>query len=653
PSHSVLVRKVAITPTKIYLLPATLEMTNRVIRQYSSVKDRFLRVVFCDENMRPLGANKETNHDILIRFFCILRYGLKISDRRYRLLAFSSSQLREHGCWFFSDTEDITVEAIHQWMGDFSSIHNVAKYAARMGQCFSSSKDGAELENYNVTEIPDIKRNGWTFSDGVGKISSELLKKIDGKLDLPNPPSAIQFRMGGYKGVVTLSPELEGEQLCLRPSQKKFESNHLVLEVIRIANYRCAHLNRQVIILLTALGIEDSVFIELQNEMVQELSKMKQSLNKAISVLANHTDEYGVAKSLIKLIQANLFHSKDNYIRNMLDLVYIYVLTNLKNKARIQVPKGALLIGVMDEYGVLNEGEIFVQCSNSENLNDFKIVTGECIVTRNPCFHPGDVRVVTAVDKKELKHLVNVVVFPSTGYRDIPSQCSGGDLDGDEFIVIWDPRLIPSLKNERPMSHLPAKPKFLEKIETLDICIFFINYILNDNLGAIANSHLALSDARHNGVYDTDCLTLAQRHSRAVDFPKTGIPADLENELRAKEFPDFMQKEDKPMYTSKKLLGKLYRSLTFGSFSPTNSFDLNPILRVEGYETYIASAIRNKAAYDSAIENLMLQHGINNELEVVSGYILNHREMGKKRSYRVRVSLMEAMEDIKKDFRTI
>lgn len=46
----------------------------------------------------------------------------------------------------------------------------------------------------------------------------------------------------------------------------------------------------------------------------------------------------------------------------------------------------------------------------------------------------------------------------------------------------------------------------------------------NDALGRIATLHQTLADQRELGVFDPDCLTLANLHSTAVDFSKTGIP---------------------------------------------------------------------------------------------------------------------------------
>src|SRR5690606_10036367 len=94
----------------------------------------------------------------------------------------------------------------------------------------------------------------------------------------------------------------------------------------------------------------------------------------------------------------------------------------LKEKARIIIEEGAFVLGVADdsgesddEPGVLqghidgtdqddpkNWPEIFLQISDPEDRTQFRIITGPCVIARNPSLHPGDVRVVTAVDRKEL-----------------------------------------------------------------------------------------------------------------------------------------------------------------------------------------------------------------------------------------------------------
>ncbi|WRX19908.1 RNA-dependent RNA polymerase, partial [Theobroma cacao] len=46
------------------------------------------------------------------------------------------------------------------------------------------------------------------------------------------------------------------------------------------------------------------------------------------------------------------------------------------------------------------------------------------------------------------------------------------------------------------------------------------------------------------------CLELATLHSMAVDFGKTEAPVEMPRSLKPREFSDFMQRVDKPMYAS-------------------------------------------------------------------------------------------------------
>ena len=93
------------------------------------------------------------------------------------------------------------------------------------------------------------------------------------------------------------------------------------------------------------------------------------------------------------------------------------------------------MFGVADEYQVLEYGHIFVQYTNSSGGR--KVLTGEVMVTKYPCMHPGDVRKYMAIDRLELRHIVDCIVFPAKGHRPHPNEMEGRDLDGDEYSVIW------------------------------------------------------------------------------------------------------------------------------------------------------------------------------------------------------------------------
>lgn len=53
---------------------------------------------------------------------------------------------------------------------------------------------------------------------------------------------------------------------------------------------------------------------------------------------------------------------------------------------------------------------------------------------------------------------------------------------------------------------------------------FFIQFMENDQLGRIATLHQILADQMEHGTMDKGCIQLAEMHSTAVDFSKTGVP---------------------------------------------------------------------------------------------------------------------------------
>lgn len=80
-------------------------------------------------------------------------------------------------------------------------------------------------------------------------------------------------------------------------------------------------------------------------------------------------------------------------------------------------------MGIVDEFAVLEEDEVFAYISINEGFS-FKEVEGEVIVVKNPCLHPGDIRKLKAISLKTIrerhgeeianhfKKLRNVLIFP-------------------------------------------------------------------------------------------------------------------------------------------------------------------------------------------------------------------------------------------------
>lgn len=532
------VRLVTWTPSRIIHHPPALFLSNRVLREFNP--DNFIRVHFRDENFLKLsviGANASIDNLMDVGVKGVLDNGIVIGDRRFEFLAMSSSQLRTHGCWFVDAR--VGADNVRKWLGSFVEIKNIAKYVARLGQSFSASRPTLSVSSFDF--VPDWEANGFCFSDGCGMISPQLAQEISGKLGLELTPSAFQIRFAGFKGVVAVYPEISG--LSLRPSMRKFETDHRSLDVLNISEPFPCYLNRQVIMILSALGVPDSAFDHLQIEHLKYLAECFNS-NGTIS---------------LKDLNISDLDPKDPFMRTLISAQYRQHLTDLLTKTRVAVPKGRILMGVVDESGLLAEDEIFCQIYD-DRLQ--AVIEGNVMIAKNPCMHPGDVRVLRAIRSPEHEaYSRNVLVFSRHGARPVPNMCSGSDLDGDLYFVTWDESLIPP-NIEEPMNYdgLPAKIKD-GPITCEDLKEFMVHFIKNDRLGAIANTHVAFVDQLADGVRDPACMALARLFSLAVDFPKTGFVASIPKEVRIEKYPDFMQKFDKPSYASHRIIGKLYREI--------------------------------------------------------------------------------------------
>lgn len=524
PPNSALMRKVVITPTTMYVKPPAVELTNRVLRQYSDLKDHFIRVQFTDEltfgKITSDQASKRSD-ELYLHVHRILRNGIIVGGRHFELLAWSNSQFRENGAFFFCPTPHVTCDDIRDWMGDFKHIRSVGKFAARMGQCFTTTRQvGGISSSPHIRLIEDIQtvQNGkvWTYTDGAGKISSFYAKLIAHDHNLADTPSCIHGRISGVKGILVVWPEVPPTEVHIRPSQEKFKGPCNGIEVIKVSRFSHATLNKQIIPILTCLGVEDDVFMALLEKELQAYDEAMCSSTKAAELLRHRVDENQITLVMAEMVEA-FMDTQEPFMNTLLHLWKCWALQRLKLKAAITVKQSAFLYGCVDEARVLRghsqetEGkpernvetlpQIFLQVpipgsEASQNTAKYRVITGVCVVGRNPSLHPGDLRVVEAVDRPELRHLRDVVVFPQTGDRDIPSMCSGGDLDGDDFFVIWDPQLIPKEWNYEPMHHDAESQgsSELTAVTTEHLCSFFAQYMKNDSLGLIATAHAAWAD---------------------------------------------------------------------------------------------------------------------------------------------------------------
>jgi hypothetical protein len=624
--RSMPVRRIVITPSTIEFKLATRNMPNRVIRKFEENLDDFIRVAFQGENHRADRYNRDNNLPLLDHIETLMRHGFEVGNKKFQFLHYSNSQMKAHSCWFMNEGA-LKIEDVIQSLGNFEKETKLSKNAARKGQAFSSAtKVGELICATQVEEIEDIERNGKIFSDGWGEIKAEYAKQIARESFDYVHCSAFQIRMGGCKGVLVKSNnEFNGDvKVKIRKSMKKFEQRKedekVDLEVIRAATYSCGYLNKQIIGILWSNGVEPEIFIDMQEKYVKEILDFSRFERKIVK------DEVPfMLFSAIKHIDQKLYYvhkegieyMNDPFVGPLIKLVWYSKLREVKKRFRIFDKNWCVLIGVIDPYNWLEEGEVYVQpnvrhlsakgrgakgCVPSEYLN------GTVLVSRNPWVHSGDVRKLKAVSKKELHGYENVIVFSSKGDRPEQDKMASGDLDGDIYWINWNQNFIDGFQEQPPNGdeefkallngEVPEQPKEkteLKSIEMLQEGLSsskitreswinnFINYIKNDLLGEVANLHCKISDTSREMIKSEICLELAEMHSKAVDFQKHGemLNVDRFNEIQRENNinVDFMVQEQKTIKKSKVkkspgVLGQMHRALK-------DSIDLSDFLNLE------------------------------------------------------------------------
>ncbi len=151
-------------------------------------------------------------------------------------------------------------------------------------------------------------------------------------------------------------------------------------------------------------------------------------------------------------------------------------------------------------------------------------------------------------------------------------------------------------------------------------------------------------------------LKLANLHSMAVDYVKTGQPAELTSDLKPPKWPHFMEKVGKKqhqIYTSKKVLGQLYDQVERIDFVPsfTAPFDTRILQAYILDENILRSAHEIKKEYDAHMRRIMAQQEIKTEFEVWSTFVLQHSSTSNDFKYHEQIG--EISMALKDQFRLI
>ena len=100
---------------------------------------------------------------------------------------------------FIMEGSLVFAQSVIKGLGDFTLIRSPAKCAARIGQAFSQTFSSVSIPPEAISELPDVKRNGRTFSDGVGTCSAAILDEVWKKFTQARglKPTVLQIRFRG------------------------------------------------------------------------------------------------------------------------------------------------------------------------------------------------------------------------------------------------------------------------------------------------------------------------------------------------------------------------------------------------------------------------------------------------------------------------
>ena len=464
--------------------------------------------------------------DVVVK---LLKKGLLINGEEYSFLGCSSSGLRSRTCYLYKGTK-VHVQTLLEKCGAFSKIRSVSVRIKRIGLLFSEAyPTGIQLSYEDTSEVEDIVKGEFNFTDGCGAISKDLAMRIVKQTKLVRDyfPCVYQIRYQGCKGVVMIDPGLKENEIIVRKSMRKFDPGIDPFPEVWLCNhsrpYSYGHLNKQFIMLLSGLGVGDEVFLAKQTEHFSRIELMTVDPTTAFEML-QWNNQPDLAARVSRYSQVQL--KDDEIIQSRLSHLKSKLVEKLE-KLHLLISKSRTVFGVCDPLEVLDYGECFFRPTVR---GDPCTLSGYVIVAKSPCYLLGDVRKLKAVSDahrvQQLEHLVDCIVFPTKGKQPHPNEIAGSDLDGDEYFVCWEEDLmIPH--TSKPYHYPSSDSQHTPQFET-------VQYFAQQNqqsrvMGRIDNVFNYWANKK--GVNCVECERLGMLFANSVDSAKTGIIVTIPREL--------------------------------------------------------------------------------------------------------------------------
>ncbi|KAK6534105.1 hypothetical protein TWF281_005443 [Arthrobotrys megalospora] len=384
------------------------------------------------------------------------------------------------------------------------------KFYARNALGFSTTTPTVVFTQEQILYIDDIRTLGvdgfgekvkFSLTDGCGLVSPAVLREIARALGLSYPPTAVQGRIAGAKGLWIADPNAPPESdeiwIKIRSDQNKFEGisddeEHRTLHICgRSKSLSRSALNLQFIVILLHNGVTYETLAELLCEDIQsefqelfidgELNDDPAFLRKYVEKVklngsrraCKTTSMKGrialeLAIRVLDMLNAG-FTLQNETLRDWFKRIVEDHCNKIREKMRIRISESAMPYCVPDPSGKLKQGQVYLRFGpeskffNPKTMMPIDCLQGDVLIGRNPAHFGSDIQKVTAVDIPELRYLTDVIVFPAdekSHDRSLADYLSGGDYDGDRVWTCWDQRLVREFVGE--LEHGPSTV-FLEQ----------------------------------------------------------------------------------------------------------------------------------------------------------------------------------------------
>jgi hypothetical protein len=422
------------------------------------------------EVAEPSSGAHEVTRDRAIE--SVLRKGVRVNGANFSFAGVSNSQLASKCFVFMRGSSDDVKRWYKQIAFGNAKLQNkpVPKQVKYRGLLFTGLLACVPLpEDTHVSVLSDVKHDNFTFTDGCGTMSLKLAQHVASEMRLKRCPSVFQVRYCGHgsicKGVLVVDHGISTQNaLCFRPSMHKVSTqtgdsfspmdNALRGHLGVVAFSRpgaVGKLSEQMATLLSADPDVSDALLSMQRDLLDtiQLAMTNASAAAFCCALANRGNTF------LQLCRA-AGQGKDSppcFLRDLPSTLRGLVGGN--NAARLSMPisRSRRCFGVAfpEKCAFLKPEQCLVSLTNTTLSDKAYWLEGSVLVSRSPSYSVGDLRILTAVrppPKSTLLQLRDVIVFSTLGDRPDPDKMGGGDLDGDEYFICWEPLLVNTMKSK-------------------------------------------------------------------------------------------------------------------------------------------------------------------------------------------------------------